>query len=168
MTPGRPPLIVLDVGTWEDLAGPAEVLRGRGWDVVDRLDNPPLRVERLVCRALITDSATAQAAVLAASWGAGLLIGIGGVDQSIRERLIDDLERISPLQRRVAPADLELHPEAARLLDRLAAGQTLGEAAREAHLSRRTADRRLAEARRSLGVASTAEAITVWVSRREG
>ncbi|HKC27720.1 MAG TPA: helix-turn-helix domain-containing protein, partial [Jatrophihabitans sp.] len=45
------------------------------------------------------------------------------------------------------------------LLARLLAGDTLGEAARALHISRRTADRRLAAARRALGVDSTPAAL---------
>jgi DNA-binding CsgD family transcriptional regulator len=48
------------------------------------------------------------------------------------------------------------------LLALLADGQTLGAAARSLHLSRRTADRRLAGARAKLGVASTAEAVVAF------
>lgn len=53
----------------------------------------------------------------------------------------------------------KLRCEQRRLLELLAAGETLGEAARHLALSRRTADRRLSQARGELGVASTAEAV---------
>jgi DNA-binding CsgD family transcriptional regulator len=49
--------------------------------------------------------------------------------------------------------------EERRLLELLADGQALGEAAETLHVSRRTADRRLAAAREKLGVHSTAEAV---------
>lgn len=165
MIDDRPPLVALDAATWEELAGPADALRARGWNVIDLLHDPPLRTERLVCRALIVDSTAAEAAVLAASWGAGLLIGIGGLDRDVRDRLVDDLERIAPLVRSMLPAHPPIHEEAARLLDLLASGRTLGDAARAAYISRRTADRRLADAKRTLGAASTAEVIALWVKR---
>lgn len=168
MTDDRPPLIALDAVTWDELAGPSDALRAQGWKVVDRLHDPPLRTERLLCRALIVDSAAAEAAVLAASWGAGLLIGIGGLDPGVRDRLVDDLERIAPVVRRMQPIDLPIHAEAARLLDLLASGLTLGDAARVAYISRRTADRRLADAKRALGAASTAGLIALWAKRRRG
>lgn len=168
MTGDRPPLVVLDVSTLADLEEPAVSLRAAGWQLVDRLDEVPLRIERVVCRAVIVDARGAAAAVLAASWGAGLLVGVGALGPSIRERLVDDLERIGPVVRSLPTADPRVHPEAARLLDVLAAGRTLGEAARAAYLSRRTADRRLAEAKRELGAASSAEAIALWVKRRDG
>lgn len=162
----RPPIVVLDVATWDALMAPADSLRARGWEVIDRLENPPLRLDRLVCRALIPDEATAASAVLAASWGAGLLIGIGGAEPSTRERLLDDLERIAPLVRELPSAGPEVHPDAAGLLNLLAAGWTLGHAAREMHLSRRTADRRLAEAKHQLGASSNPELIARWVRAR--
>jgi DNA-binding NarL/FixJ family response regulator len=46
-----------------------------------------------------------------------------------------------------------------RVLALVRAGLAVGEAARELHISRRTADRRLAAARRKLGVRTTAEAV---------
>jgi DNA-binding CsgD family transcriptional regulator len=46
-----------------------------------------------------------------------------------------------------------------RLLELLAQGMTVGEAARRVFVSRRTADRRLAEARIALGVRTTTEAV---------
>ncbi len=52
-----------------------------------------------------------------------------------------------------------LPPESRAVLELLAAGLTLGDAATRLHLSRRTADRRLAQARQVLGVATTAQAV---------
>lgn len=46
-----------------------------------------------------------------------------------------------------------------RVLSLLREGLAVGEAAHELHISRRTADRRLAAARTKLGVATTAEAV---------
>jgi DNA-binding NarL/FixJ family response regulator len=47
------------------------------------------------------------------------------------------------------------------LLAHLVGGATLGAAAKALHVSRRTADRRLASARRALNAASTAEAVVM-------
>ena len=54
--------------------------------------------------------------------------------------------------------------DARALIGRIAAGDTLAEAAHALHLSRRTADRRLAQARRTLGVERTVVAIA-WARR---
>jgi DNA-binding CsgD family transcriptional regulator len=53
----------------------------------------------------------------------------------------------------------ELESEQVRLLELIAAGHSLAEAAAELHVSLRTAARRLDEARASLGVRTTAEAV---------
>jgi DNA-binding NarL/FixJ family response regulator len=57
------------------------------------------------------------------------------------------------------PAPIRLEPQQRALLALLAEGLTLGEAAWQLGLPRRTADRRLADARRALGTDRTAEAI---------
>jgi DNA-binding CsgD family transcriptional regulator len=69
-----------------------------------------------------------------------------------------------PVRARPAPDASAIDPEARALIGRIAAGDTLGEAARAVHLSRRTADRRLAQARRALGVERTVATI-VWARR---
>ena len=51
--------------------------------------------------------------------------------------------------------------EERRLLELLADGQAIGEAAETLHVSRRTADRRLAAVREKLNVRTTAEAVLV-------
>lgn len=100
----------------------------------------------------------ARAAVLAAAHGAAV---IAIVDHSApaAARLHEDLRRIGPVEvrRRPAPGPA-LTDEQRRLLALVAGGATLAEAARSVHVSRRTAVRRLAGARRILGVATTAEA----------
>ena len=60
-----------------------------------------------------------------------------------------------------AEHDCPLTSEERRLLELLARGEALGEAAETLHLSRRTADRRLAAARGKLAVHTTAEAVLV-------
>ena len=55
--------------------------------------------------------------------------------------------------------DLDADPDEQRVLTLLRDGLAVGEAAQELHISRRTADRRLAAARTKLGVGTTAEAV---------
>jgi DNA-binding NarL/FixJ family response regulator len=57
------------------------------------------------------------------------------------------------------PASGGLEPEQRRLVSLLASGKTVDEAARTLHLSRRTAQRRLADIRNRLGVPTTAAAV---------
>lgn len=87
------------------------------------------------------------------------------LDPTIAERLTHDLRRLGradpmPADAAVDPSILE--PDGFELLGLLASGMSLGEAAASLHLSRRTADRRLAAARRRLGVETTAEALVAF------
>lgn len=172
MTPERrPPLVVLDAAGGEELDAAAERLRSAGWRITDDLRNPPLDLTRTVVRGIVDGPDAAEAAVLVAAWGGGVLLGFGTLDAEVRHRLLDDLDRIGEVERwsvSVAPdgGNGTDDGEGIRLLDLLAAGRTLGQAARELHLSRRTADRRLAAARAALGADSTTAAIAALARMR--
>lgn len=119
----------------------------------------------VVCAAPVHDRQAAQQAVLAALAGAHLVVAASGPRQVI-DMLCEDLRRLGPLDHRVSrrqPAGPELSPAERALIERLLAGDSLGQAARALHLSRRTADRRLASARRALGASTTAEALAIAV-----
>lgn len=108
----------------------------------------------------VRDAGAAAEAVLAAVAGRSLVIH-ATAEEHLLDRLIDDLRRLGTVERwdpdaRPAPP---LGEDERSILELLAAGRTLREAAGELHLSLRTADRRLARARASLGVDTTAEAI---------
>jgi DNA-binding NarL/FixJ family response regulator len=63
----------------------------------------------------------------------------------------------------------DLAPEQRALLERLAQGETIAAAAQAEFLSLRTAHRRIARARQSLGVPTTREAVLLYLrTRREG
>jgi DNA-binding CsgD family transcriptional regulator len=115
----------------------------------------------------VRDEADAGAVVLAALDGAAVTVD-SATDPALVERIQDDLRRLGRVDAvRLEPVALaaELTPEGLRLLGLLVEGLSLGEAAGSLHLSRRTADRRLAAARRALGAATTAEAL-VTIQRR--
>ncbi len=115
---------------------------------------------RVVCHGEIAAEGDAVAALRAVMAGAGIVAVVNGRRETI-DRLIDDLRRLGPVDHRtvdVAPP-LALDPDQVGILRYLADGWTLGEAASALQLSRRTADRRLAQARVALGVERTAEAI---------
>jgi DNA-binding NarL/FixJ family response regulator len=121
-----------------------------------------------VVHGTITDAASAAQAVLAAVRGADLVL-LAAAEREVIDQLCDDLRRLGPLDHRIgdaAPVEPDLGPDERALLARLVGGATLGEAAKALHLSRRTADRRLAAARRALGAASTSEALVL--ARRRG
>ena len=105
----------------------------------------------------VCDLAGAAEVVLEAVGGGDLVITTDA-PRDVIDRLVDDLRRIGTVEHRLRPAET-LSPEQRQLLGRLLAGETLGDTARLLHLSRRTADRRLAAARLALGAATTAEAL---------
>jgi DNA-binding CsgD family transcriptional regulator len=119
-----------------------------------------------ICIGVVVDRVTAADALLAAIGGAGLIVE-ARADSATTDRLVDDLRRLGRVEHRVVRADepsagdrAVLGPEARAILGLLAEGHSLGEAAVLLGLARRTADRRLADARRALGVERTTEAIT--------
>lgn len=65
-----------------------------------------------------------------------------------------------------APGAGQLLPQQRALLERLANGETIAAAAAAEFLSLRTANRRMAHARRLLGVQTTREAVVLYVRQR--
>ena len=104
----------------------------------------------------VGDSPAAQQAVLAALAGADLLL-VCTAEVDVADALVDDLHRLGTVRHEEEAALLSA--EQVALIRRLHAGQSLGEAAVAEHLSRRTADRRLAQARAALRVRTTPEAL---------
>ena len=101
----------------------------------------------------------AAQAVLAAVRGACIVV-ITTAPREVVDELCDDLGRLGIVDHRIGPVHGPiLSPEERALLARLLAGATLGDAARALHISRRTADRRLAAARATLAAGSTPEAL---------
>jgi len=155
-----PPLIVVE-GPDEALDAAIAAVRASGWTIRDGFRALNGERSRTVRCATIASSSDAADALLAALGGAGLVVA-GRAPREVLDRLLDDLRHIGPVEHRVGPptaAGPAVSEEARLLMARLAAGMSLGEAAFELGLSRRTADRRLAEARRALGSERTAEAV---------
>jgi hypothetical protein len=140
-------------------------LTANGWRCDDGFDLPPqpwdLTDRRWVRAGTVDDDAALAAAVLAAARGVGLVVGCP--DEDRRALLRDDLSRIGTVELvELGPDPLAVLDDDQRaLLAALAAGASVGAAADALHLSTRTAERRLAAARRSLGVRTTAEAVTL-------
>ena len=111
----------------------------------------------------VTDERAAQHAVLAALAGADLIVA-ATAPREVIDRLCEDLRRLGTLDHQVGAPATQSHglgDTERALLELLLGGDSLGEAANALHLSRRTADRRLATARRALGAATTAEALAI-------
>ena len=159
----RPPLIVVEGPDQAFARARAEVV-GAGWETIDGCAAP--RRDR-VCLCRVEDEASARSVVMAALAGGGVLAH-GVAPREVLDRLCDDLRRLGPLDHRLgdpAPGPA-LDADERALLELLLGGSTLGWTARQLHLSRRTADRRLAHARELLGARTTAEALVL--ARRAG
>jgi hypothetical protein len=132
------------------------------WDVA---------AHRLLLFGRVPDVETAALAVLAAARGAGVVV-IADPDTDTGRAVLADLARIGPVIRDpdADPEDaagddggLPINEEQRALLDRLAAGETIAAAAEAEFLSLRTANRRIAEARKALGVRTTREAVLAYL-----
>jgi DNA-binding NarL/FixJ family response regulator len=155
------PLVVIE-GPPSAFAAALGDARHAGHKLIESFDGR----DGVVCCGEIADPATAESAMLAAVSGAGLIVRVTAT-REVTDRLLDDLRRLGPVEHRLGEtARLSLTTEQRALLDLLSNGTTLGSAAAQLRLSRRTADRRLAEARRVLGAATTAEALVAYSSRR--
>lgn len=150
------PLIVVEAGpaTLEDARGELVAL---GWSV-----SAEARAGD-VLELVVAEEASAVEAVLGAVAGQGLLVE-ATADRAIVDRLCDDLRRLGTLDHRVHAADV-LTAEQHALLSLLATGASLGAAATQLHLSRRSADRKLAVARAVLGADSTSAAVAAYQRR---
>ena len=115
-------------------------------------------VDGVVCVGTINDLRDAERAVLAAVRGARV-VALGRAPRSVLDQLCDDLRKLGPLEHITSalPPRPAITDEQRALLGLLIDGSTLGEAAITLHISRRTADRRLQQARRALGAKSTTE-----------
>ena len=115
---------------------------------------------RVTCHGVVASERDAVLALRAAVAGAHLVV-VARTPRETTDRLVDDLRRIGPVEH--VTADIASPPAMdavqRRLLSLLAAGSTLGEAAAQLGLARRTADRRLDAARRALGAERTADAL---------
>jgi DNA-binding NarL/FixJ family response regulator len=157
-----PPLVVVEASE-RALAHALREVERTGARVVQGWRNDA----SVVCTGAVRDAADAAEALLAAVAGAGLVVH-AQAERDVIDRLVDDLRRFGPVDHRIGEPEpvAALPADERRLLDELADGRTLGAAAATLHLSRRTADRRLAAARAKLGAATTAEAVVAYVQTR--
>jgi DNA-binding NarL/FixJ family response regulator len=126
----------------------------RGWTLPSRPWNAG---DGLVCVGAVDNAADAQAALLAAARGAGV-VAVARCSAVDFDAFIDDLARLGPVEELDGDAEPGASQEQ-RLLELLADGLSLDEAAAALHISRRTAERRLARVRLTLGVRTTAAAV---------
>ena len=149
--------VVLEQPGADDRADAATELAADGWPIVQGL-RPPAG-GHAVCVGTVGDTVEAGHAVLAAVAGARLVVD-ATAPRDVIDQLCDDLRRLGQVDHRVGrSAAPRVGADERALLELLIGGATIGEAARRLHISRRTADRRIAGARLALGAGSTAEAL---------
>lgn len=136
-----------------------------GWRVLPGWHLPSGPLDDVVLAGAVRSAEDARSAMLAAVAGAGLIV-LADADRDVVDLFCDDLRRVGALDHRVGDdPGAALTADDRRLLELLARGLTLGQAATRLHLSRRSADRRLASARVALGVATSGEAVIAYRER---
>ena len=118
-----------------------------------------LGLKRWVCVGTVAGPNDAEAALTALVRGVGLVISVT-LSGEQRRRFDDDLTRAGSRE----AADAGIGPVHEALLEALVAGEPLARAAERANVSRRTANRRMAEVRVHYGVETTPEAVVRWAS----
>jgi DNA-binding CsgD family transcriptional regulator len=167
-----PPLVVVE-GSQAVVELALGELRTAGWSIIEGWTAPLPRVGRFVRFGVVANQDDAEAAVLAVLSGVGI-VAAARASRDLVDRLVDDLRHLGPIDHRLGepPLAVGLPDESRAILGLLAEGYSLGEAAGVLGLSRRTADRRLADVRRLLGVERTTEAVALarrrgWLGRSE-
>ena len=163
MDPAPPVLLLPDGPT--DASVDDEIVPPPGWRAHPGFDLPDepwdVRGLRLLCVGIVDDDDAARAAIAAVARGAGLAVRVSHRGSG-RHRFLEDLHKIAtpvPYEERAGATADALAPIQRSLLDALARGETVTAAAQDLHVSRRTANRLLADARTQLGVDTNAAAI---------
>ena len=155
-----------------DLRTRAGELARQGWTPHDGFVFPAepwwLGPARIVAYGSVSSSEASQAALDCALRGVGLVVerddaAPGAVTVPTAQGRAPGAP---PDPARAAPAALPLSTEQREVLDLLADGHSIAQAARMRFLSLRTANRRVAEARERLGVATNREAVVAYVKLR--
>jgi DNA-binding NarL/FixJ family response regulator len=148
----RPFVIVEERGAQDTLE--AELI-GAGWTV--QAPGSQLTAGTVVSM-IVAEPGDAQAAVLLAVGGAGLLVR-AVAERAVVDDLVEDLSRIGPVSLIDPSVLVRLDPHTWRLVHAVADGATVGAAARALHMSIRTANRRLTDAREALGAPNRAQLV---------
>ncbi len=127
-----------------------------GFDVGDEI----WRIHGLVCVGPVADDVSHGAALDVVLRGADVVADVAAERAAA---FADDLRRAGLTL--WTPRDDQLDAVAEALLESLANGASVAQAARQCAVSVRSAHRRLADARRRIGVATNVQAIVAWRSR---
>jgi len=153
----------------DDLSGATSDARAAGWAVHNGFLGPPqpwdLAPGRYVASGEVRTESDARQALLLTVRGAGLIVR---VDQRApwAPGFVADVGRVAETAGTAATDDLPLTRDQRRVLELLAQGASIADAAERLYLSLRTANRRLAEARSALQVTTTREAVLRYARNR--
>jgi hypothetical protein len=152
--------VLIDAGA---LDAAARSFREQGMRVAapDEVDQLPWGLAGHAVVGVVATEAEASMVVFAAARGAAVAVALAAsAGDGLRDQLEHDLGRLADDGTPgVAAVDVSALPEeTVRLLRKLAEGLTLPEAAAACFMSERTAFRRVGQARKVLGVATTTEA----------
>jgi hypothetical protein len=182
------------VGTAAEATRILHWLSRTGWHPRAGFGLPPSGspvASRLVLYGRVPTLSLAQVAASAGARGVGI-VAIADVAAPPGRMLLSALEQLGPVHQAFDPSPApkangarvavmngdtrvltdearviaSLLPEQRALLGRLANGETIATAAAAEYLSLRTANRRIAQARASLGVRTTREAVLVYIQQR--
>lgn len=142
------------------LFGNGRIIRGfdlpeEPWDLGDR---------HWLRAGVVNDPVSAQQAMRALTRGVGLVIVLE-LEGDRAARFRDDLGKVANVVGSSGSVN-GLSSEHETLLDALVSGRSVSQAAQDAYLSRRSAYRRITEAREALGVDTTAALIVRWAEIR--
>jgi DNA-binding NarL/FixJ family response regulator len=156
---GVPLPVVVVEGPEEAFSQAVAEAESAGWQIRSGFES--VAGGNIVRVGVIASADDAAQALLAVLGGAGVIVH-GLAPREVLDRLLDDLRHVGPVEhrRRLSAVGPALDEDELKILRLLGEGWRLGDVATELGLSRRTADRRLASARRALGVARTVEAVS--------
>lgn len=160
------PVLLLAPGDLKGFAGVPGWSVHRGFAV----DGEPwdLGAARVLCVGVVGDGAEAAAALSVAARGAALAVEVAARG-AVRHRFLEDLHKVTEPTAYAPgpdPAIARLDGLQRQLLEALARGATVTAAAEAANVSRRTANRVLADARVVLEVETNAGAVRQWAAAR--
>ena len=164
-----PYVVIEHVGDPQPVVAEARSEAAAGpWHPIDGFTSAEIGLDT-VCIGTVVDAEGAAIAVLAAIHGARLVV-VANAPRDVIDRMCDDLRRIGDVDHHLDPSSSQaghgLNPDQRAVIGMLLAGANLNQAASALNVSRRTAARRLAEARDALGASSTSE--TLVIARRNG
>jgi DNA-binding NarL/FixJ family response regulator len=150
----------------EDATTAARSIRRDAIALIDLPAEPFALASRgLLAYSAVRNPYDCEAALVALTRGVDLVVTLE-ITGSRGSAFVDDLARIADVSTRDSNPLRRLSADQVELLKSLAAGRTLTDVARSSGMSRRTATRRLTDARAILGAGTTIEALRTFEQLR--